>query len=66
MNHHYYRGIALSCCLNKSEPYSGRAIAYLAVGGASWAGRHGIDGSSFPISYEIDYIRVYSQPYVAD
>ena len=39
-------------------------LTYLAVGG-DWAGRHGIDEAKFPIQFEVDYIRVYTQPYVA-
>ncbi len=31
----------------------------LAIGGA-WAGRHGIDDASFPATYEVDYVHVYS------
>ena len=30
-----------------------------AIGGASWAGRHGIDDTKFPQSLEVDYVRVY-------
>ena len=29
-----------------------------AVGGAAWAGRHGIDEAAFPQTFKIDYIRV--------
>ncbi len=32
----------------------------LAIGGA-WAGRHGIDDTSFPQKYLVDYVRVYQQ-----
>ncbi|MGB7304454.1 MAG: glycoside hydrolase family 16 protein, partial [Burkholderiaceae bacterium] len=69
---YYINGFRTACENYKWVTQAGVAgnpaaiIAYLAVGGASWAGRHGIDEASFPISYEIDYIRVYSQPYVAD
>lgn len=33
----------------------------LAIGGA-WAGRHGIDDARFPVSFEIDWVRVYQKP----
>lgn len=29
-----------------------------AVGGAAWAGRHGIDDAAFPQTFKIDYVRV--------
>ena len=33
----------------------------LAVGGA-WAARYGIDASSFPQAFDVDYVRVYQKP----
>ncbi|MGJ7522956.1 glycoside hydrolase family 16 protein [Variovorax sp. LT1P1] len=36
-------------------------ILNLAIGGA-WAGRHGIEDSKFPASFEIDWVRVYQLP----
>ena len=32
-----------------------------AIGGKSWAGRHGIDDAAFPQGLEIDYLRVYQK-----
>ncbi len=36
-------------------------ILDLAIGGAKWAGRHGIDASAFPQGLEVDYLRVYQK-----
>jgi beta-glucanase (GH16 family) len=38
---------------------TGSLLLNLAIGGA-WAGRHGIDDASFPATYEVDYVHVYS------
>ncbi len=37
-------------------------ILNLAIGGAKWAGRHGIDNAAFPQGLEVDYVRVYQKP----
>jgi len=36
-------------------------ILNLAIGGAKWAGRHGVDAAAFPQGFEIDYVRVYQK-----
>jgi beta-glucanase (GH16 family) len=33
----------------------------LAIGGAKWAGRHGVDDAAFPQGFEVDYVRVYQK-----
>ncbi len=33
----------------------------LAIGGANWAGRHGIDDAAFPQGLEVQYVRVYQR-----
>jgi beta-glucanase (GH16 family) len=33
----------------------------LAIGGANWAGRHGIDNTAFPQGLEVQYVRVYQK-----
>ena len=33
----------------------------LAIGGKSWAGRHGVDASRFPTSYDVDFVRIYAK-----
>ncbi|MDF0493077.1 glycoside hydrolase family 16 protein [Bradyrhizobium yuanmingense] len=35
-----------------------QVILNFAIGGAGWAGRHGIDESAFPQSFKIDYVHV--------
>ncbi len=35
-----------------------QVILNFAIGGAGWAGRHGIDESAFPQSFRIDYVHV--------
>jgi beta-glucanase (GH16 family) len=36
-------------------------LANLAIGGHSWAGRHGVDNDAFPQSFDLDYIRVWQK-----
>jgi beta-glucanase (GH16 family) len=36
-------------------------ILDLAIGGAKWAGRHGIDAAAFPQGLEVAYVRVYQK-----
>lgn len=36
-------------------------LAQLAIGGASWAGRHGVDNDAFPQSFDLDYIKVWQR-----
>ncbi len=56
----YYRWVSNDGLQGNPAAY----IANMAVGGG-WAGRDGIDLSKFPLSLDVDYVRIYEKTYLA-